>query len=124
METKTAIKLINHVSWNAFGNYGYDNNREEMIALLKRGEKYKQIVKNIESDFENSHCNIMSENSFNIIEEKYFPPKVLKHKQYINILFTDGDSICIKMIVEKYPDGRIIISNEAEGHLLEKGGET
>ena len=44
MNTKEAIKLIEHVSWNAFGNYGYDNKREEMIALLKRGEKFEAIA--------------------------------------------------------------------------------
>jgi len=49
---------------------------DEIIEFLQQGEKYKQIINDIEYDFNNLHCNIISENSFNIIKQKYFPKEV------------------------------------------------
>ena len=49
MDMKRAIELIKHVSWNAFGNYGYDNNEEEFIELLQRGEKFEFIFSDMHS---------------------------------------------------------------------------
>ncbi len=92
MNTKEAIKLIEHVSWNAFGNYGYDNKREEMIALLKRGEKYEEIVKVIEYnlDWHKPECPFSTPDGELIdeilemidkIKQKYFPKEELSvHK--------------------------------------------
>lgn len=75
MNTKKAIELIEHVSWNAFGNYGYDNNREEMIELLKRGEKYKEMWKKLRDIYlpDPKVDEGLLKRIMDGIERKYFP---------------------------------------------------
>jgi len=79
MNTKFAIRiLLEYIShkgnkWEVSMTTEDIKEFEKIIALLQRGKKYEQIVNDIESDFENLHCNIMSENCFNIIKQKYFP---------------------------------------------------
>ena len=87
MDMKRAIELIKHVSWNAFGNYGYDNNEEEFIELLQRGEKFEFIFSDMHSLIQHLLDGIYLYNiklssksdadyiakAFEIIKEKYFP---------------------------------------------------
>lgn len=90
MNTKKAIELIEHVSWNRFGNYGYDNNREEMIELLRRGEKFEKIVYEIDERLipgalTPSYDGLNSLSTLNFvkliiedIKQKYFPKPIKK----------------------------------------------
>ena len=99
-----------------------------IIDRLEKGEKYKAIVKDIESDFDNLHCTIMSNNSFKIIKQKYFPkPKTEIWERFINVDFPSGASFVVKMTVTKDKDGITMIRyepGEKYGNKLEKGGET
>ena len=129
MDIKGVIEFF-----KAHGGLGFDLSKEFglidkdiIIEALENGEKYKQIVKDIESDFKNLHCNILSENSFNIIKEKYFPkPKSETWERFINVDFPNSESVIVKMIAIKKPDGNIMISYEPQynySEKLEKGGE-
>ena len=107
---------------------------KSIIKKLEDGQKYKEILKDVVEEAKAGEIKIPNEYLgryggameyiIKIVKERYFPPEIMKRKRYVNILFPDGENVCIKMIIEKYPGGKIIISNEAEGHLLEKGGET
>lgn len=104
--------------------YGYMD-LDSIIGCLERGGKYEAVVKDIENDFKKLHCNIMSENSFNIIKQKHFP-KTEKWERFINVDFAHSESIIVKMIVTKNKEGNIIISYEPqykESDILEKGGD-
>ena len=140
MDTEKAIKLIKSMKdGNVPSSYSefckeYNEKLNEIIGVIEDGQKFKEILRDVGEEVKAREIKIPDEYLskyggameyiIKVVKERYFPPKALKHEQYHNILFADGESICIKMIVEKYPDGRVIISNEAEGHLLEKGGET
>lgn len=47
--------------------------------------------------------------------------KIDVKKKSIRIKFLDGEVITIKMIIIKNPDGRITVSSELDGYLLDQG---
>ena len=129
MDIKGVIEFF-----KARGGLGFDLSKEFglvdkdiIIEALENGEKYKQIVKDIENDFDTLYCNIMSRNGFDIIKEKHFPkPKTEIWERFINVDFPNSESVIVKMVATKKQDGNIFISYEPQynySEKLEKGGE-
>ncbi len=81
MKTKEAIKYLNGFNIEYVGNRGFNeerkNNLNEVIALLKRGEKFEAIVNDLEK-FNDGKVLKVNENEWwkyrvNKIIQKYFP---------------------------------------------------
>ena len=47
--------------------------------------------------------------------------KIDVKRKSIRIKFLDGESIIVKMMFIKNPDGRITVSSELNGYLLDQG---
>ena len=127
MKMKEIIEFLKMLKGKPAG-VGYIIVINNIIDRLEKGEKYEAIVKDVESDFDNLHCTIMSNNSFKIIKEKYFPKlKTEIWERFICVDFPNSENIIVKMVAIKKPDGNITLSYEPQynyGEKLEKGGET
>ena len=82
METKEAIEKINY---NDFATLPLDDGRK-IIKLLQQGEKYKQIVKEMESVRcgENGIFGYSRRKLVKELKQKYFPKEVNNGKNSIN----------------------------------------
>lgn len=127
MKTKEMIEFLETLKKELVG-VGHTIVINNIIDRLEKDGKYEAIVKDIESDFDNLHCTIMSDNSFKIIKQKYFPkPKTETWERFICVDFPNSENIIVKMVAIKKTDGNLMISYEPQynyGEKLEKGGET
>jgi len=88
MKTKEAIKIIkkdNKIRMFCNAMDSRDKGKyDEIFSLLKRGEKYEEIWRELFKDIEEREqkcevaCDIVYVSWLKILEQKYFPKKVIK----------------------------------------------
>ena len=67
MNMKEAIKKV-----KSLNEILCEETISDIISALKCGKRYKAIVKDIEKDFNDLHCDFFSEHAFNLVKQKHF----------------------------------------------------
>jgi len=116
--------------------FGFVDN-DTVIECLQRGLKFEKIVKELEEEAEARNHFIVPgeylakkggvmEYLIKTLKRKYFPKQKKEYpfrqeERHIKIVFQDGESIDVKLVVTKQPNGRILISSGPLGDTLETG---